>query len=272
MNVSPIILDLLKVRVAGWSVLCRSKYGAFARRMSDLAGSSLKSMAAHLHLVPALVETLPEPSLPSPIRVVLADDHALMRRSLRLLLEGEEGVEVIGEPCDLASAVRHVQRQNPDVLVLDLRIPDGFNIETIGELRQGAPNTQVVLLTMHDNPAFAQHALTSGALGFVLKELADDELPQAIRATARGEEYVSPRIAARLDALQRSLARDELTPREVQVLRLIALGHTSVEIAGKLIISPRTVESHRARIHDKLGLATRAELVHHALGRGLLRG
>src|SRR5271167_1681295 len=124
---------------------------------------------------------------------------------------------------------------------------------------------------MQDNPVFAQHALASGALGFVLKELADSELAQAVRAAARGEEYVSPRVAARLDALRRSLTDDQLTLREVEVLRLIALGHTSVEIARKLYISPRTVESHRARIHNKLGLGTRAELVRYALGRGLLR-
>ena len=228
-------------------------------------------MAADLHLAPALTESNPSPAAPSPIRVVLADDHALMRRSLRLLLEGEEGVEVIAEAGDMESAVRYVQRHRPHVLVFDLRMQSGSSIETIGRLREQAPDTHVVVLTMQDNPVFAQHALGSGALGFVLKELADSELPQAVRAAALGEEYVSPRVAARLDALRRTLTDDELTLREVEVLRLIALGHTSVEIAGKLHISPRTVESHRARIHNKLGLATRAELVRYALGRGLLR-
>jgi two-component system response regulator NreC len=150
-------------------------------------------------------------------------------------------------------------------------MPDGSSIETIGKLRERVPDTQIVVLTMDDSPVFAQRAIAAGALGFVLKDLADGDLPQAVRAAARDEEYVSPRVAARLDALQRSLTEDRLTAREVEVLRLIALGHTSVEIARKLHLSPRTVETHRARIHGKLGLATRAELVRYALGRGLLR-
>jgi two-component system response regulator NreC len=228
-------------------------------------------MATHLHLAPDPTEAAPAMSTRSPIRVVLADDHALMRRSLRLLLEAETGVEVIAAAGDLASAERHVRDHEPDVLVLDLRMPGGSSSATIGRLRERAPGSQIVILTMQDNAAFAQQALACGALGFVLKEFADSELPQAIRAAARGEEYISPRVAARVEALRRVLTDDELTPREVEVLRLIALGHTSVEIAGKLSISPRTVESHRARIHDKLGLATRAELVSYALGRGLLR-
>jgi two-component system, NarL family, response regulator NreC len=194
-----------------------------------------------------------------------------MRRSLRLLLEGEEGIEVIAEAEDLASAVRHVDGHRPHVLVLDLRLQGRSSMEMIGELRRRAPGTGILILTMEENPVFAQQALASGALGFVLKDRADSELPEAVRAAARGEEYVSPRVAVRFDALQQSLAGDELTPREVEVLRLISLGHTSAEIARMLGVSPRTVESHRARLHNKLGLATRAELVRYALGRGLLR-
>ena len=228
-------------------------------------------MSHHLRLAPALPETDLGPSAHSPIRVVLADDHALMRRSLRALLDGEEDVQVVGEAGELASAVRRVQSEKPNVLVLDLRMPDGSSVATIGKLREQAPDTQVVVLSMNDSPVFGQQALASGAAGFVLKEHADSELPQAVRAAARGAEYISPRVAPRLKALRRSLANDDLTPREVEVLRLIALGHTSVEIAALLHISPRTVESHRARIHAKLGLATRAELVRNALGRGLLR-
>jgi two-component system, NarL family, response regulator NreC len=228
-------------------------------------------MSVHLRLAPSPAGTASVVFAASPIRVVLADDHALMRRSLRLLLDGEEGIEVIAEADELASAVRHVHDHQPRVLVLDLRMPGGSSVETIGKLRERVPDTQIVVLTMEDNPVFAQRALASGALGFVLKELADSELPQAVRAAASGEEYVSPRVAARLDALRRSLTDDELTPREVEVLRLIALGHTSVEIARMLLLSPRMVETHRARIHNKLGLATRAELVRYALARGLLR-
>jgi len=167
--------------------------------------------------------------------------------------------------------MRNVHAHQPHVLVLDLNMPDGSGIEALSQLRERAPETQIVVMTMQDSPAFAQRAFAAGAIGFVVKELADEELPQAVRAAACGEEYVSPRMAARLDALHQALTEDKLTAREVEVLRLIALGHTSVEIAHKLHLSPRTVETHRACIHGKLGLATRAELVRYALGRGLLR-
>ena len=202
--------------------------------------------------------------------MLLADDHALMRRSLRLLLDAEDGLEVIAEADDLAAVARNVHAHAPHVLVLDLSMPDGSSIEAISRLREQAADTQIVVMTMDENPAFAQRAFAAGALGFVAKDLADGELPRAIRAAARGEEFVSPRVAARLDALHRSLTDDALSPREVEVLRLIALGHTSVEIARKLHLSPRTVETHRANVHRKLGLATRAELVRYALRRGLL--
>ena len=226
-------------------------------------------MASHLHLA-----RIPDDPNAAPtnadIRVLLADDHALMRRSLRLLLNGEDGMEVIAEADDLATVTRRVQGHQPHVLVLDLSMPDGSSIDAIGRLREQAPDTQIVVMTMDDNPVFAQRAFAAGAVGFVAKDLADGELPQAIRAAARGEEFVSPRTAKRLDALQRSITGDALSPREVEVLRLIALGHTSVEIARKLHLSPRTVETHRANVHRKLGLATRAELVRYALRRGLL--
>ena len=228
-------------------------------------------MSSHLHLAPSPPGTGSAVYAASPIRVVLADDHTMMRRTLRLLLDGEDGVEVIAEADDLASVMRNVHAHQPRVLVLDLNMPDGSGIEALSQLRERVPETQIVVMTMQDSPAFAQRAFAAGAIGFVVKELADEELPQAVRAAARGEEYVSPRMAARLDALHKALTEDKLTAREVEVLRLIALGHTSVEIARKLHLSPRTVETHRARIHGKLGLATRAELVRYALGRGLLR-
>jgi two-component system response regulator NreC len=228
-------------------------------------------MVAHLHLAPALTGADPVASAASPIRVLLADDHALMLRSLRVLLEGEDDVDVIAEAGDFASAVVSLHGESPHVLVLDLRLPGGSSIEMIGKLRQEAPTTQIVVLTMKDSPVFAEHALASGAVGFVLKERADDELPQAVRAAARGEEYVSPRVAPGLESLRGLLTDHQLTPREVEVLRLIALGHTSVEIARKLHVSARTVESHRARLYSKLGVATRADLVRYALGHGLLR-
>jgi len=203
--------------------------------------------------------------------VILADDHAQMRRSLRMLLDGEEDLEVVAEADDLASVVRHVRLRRPPVLVLGLGGPDGSVGEATRQLRARAPATQIVVVTMDDSPVSSQRALAAGALGFVVKDLAADELAQAIRHAARGEQYVSPRVASRLGVLDRTLVDDKLSAREVEVLRLIALGHTSVEIARQLQLSPRTVETHRARIHRKLGLTTRAELVAYALGRGLLR-
>jgi two-component system, NarL family, response regulator NreC len=226
-------------------------------------------MAAHLRLAERADNPDP-PVTDEPIRVLLADDHALMRRSLRMLLDGEDGVEVIAEAADIASVTRDVLRREPHVLVLDLDMPGGSSIEAISRLRERAPGTKIVVMTMEENPVFAQRAFAAGALGFVAKDLADGELAQAVRAAARGEGFISPRIATRLDALHRSLTDDALSAREVEVLRLIALGHTSVEIARKLHLSPRTVETHRANIHRKLGLATRAELVRYALRRGLL--
>jgi len=227
-------------------------------------------MAAHLYLATGSESTAPEVSSRS-IRVVLADDHALVLRSLKLLLDGESDMEVIGEAVDLATVTSVVESEHPDVLVLDLSMSSGSSIEAIGRLREHAPATQIVVLTMHENPGFAQRAFAAGAIGFVAKDLADSELPQAVHAASRGEQFVSPRVAAQLDALRRGITEGALTPREVEVLQLIALGHTSVEVARMLQLSPRTVETHRAHIQSKLGIVSRAELVRYALRRGLLR-
>jgi two-component system, NarL family, response regulator NreC len=205
------------------------------------------------------------------MRIILADDHALMRRSLRLLLDSEADLEVIAEADDLALVVRHVHGQRPHVLVLDLGMPGGSSIDAIKRLREQVPETHVVVLTMEDSPVFAQQALNAGAVGFVLKDSADEDLPAAVRSAARGEEYVSPRIVAHLGGVRKSLGDDKLSPREAEVLRLIALGHTSVEIAERLHLSPRTIETHRTRIHRKLGIAARSDLVRYALRRGMLK-
>jgi two-component system response regulator NreC len=156
------------------------------------------------------------------------------------------------------------------VLVLDLGMSGMSSLQTVGQLRERVPDTQIVIVTMEENPAFAQRALAAGALGFVSKDHADTDLPEAVRAAARDEEYLSPSVTARLAALHRSLTNDKLTVREVEVLRLIALGYTTVEIARKLRLSPRTIETHREHIHRKLGVRTRAELVRYALRRSLL--
>ncbi len=202
--------------------------------------------------------------------MVLADDHNAVRRNLRLLLDREEGMEVIAEAGDISAVMRHVPRHLPHVLVLDLRLPNGSSIATIRRLREEVPDTEIVVLTMEESPAFAHQALEAGAVGFVVKDRADTELPLAIRRAARGEEYVSPRVAPALAALRDGTLNAGLSPRETEILRLIALGHTSTEIAQQLTLSRRTVETHRARIHRKLGLDTRAQLVRYALGRHLL--
>jgi two-component system, NarL family, response regulator NreC len=218
-------------------------------------------MPTHLHLAPAPAGTAYSPRPETPIRVVLADDHAVVRRNLRLLLDGEDDFEVIAEAADLNTVTRHVNGHVPHVLVLDLEMPNGSSIEAIRRLREQVADTEIVVMTMEMSAAFARQAIDAGALGFVLKDRADGELPTAIRHAARGEEYISPQIEAALDALRRSVSRDGLSPREIEVLRLIALGHTSAEIGRKLHLSRRTVETHRASIHRNLGLTTRAELL-----------
>jgi DNA-binding NarL/FixJ family response regulator len=207
--------------------------------------------------------------LKSAIRVVLADDDAMLRRTLRLLLQSEEDVEVIAEAVDLSAVVDHVGRQAPHVLVLDLRLPNGSNVEMIRQLRKRFPETEVVVMTMEESPLFAQKAIAAGARGFVVTDRADAELVTAVRLAARGREYVSARVASGLEGL-RGACDDGLTLRETEIVRMIALGQTSSEIAGGLHLSRRTVETHRARIHAKLGCKTRAELVQFALRRRLI--
>jgi two-component system, NarL family, response regulator NreC len=206
----------------------------------------------------------------APIRVVLADDHELVRRSLRLVLRQEEDVDVIAEAPDLASAMRQVNGHLPQVLVLDLQMPGGSSIELIKQLRARVPETAIVVVTMEDSPAYVRAAIDAGAVGYVLKQHAAHDLAVAVRCAARGEEYISARVEAQLDALHQAIDGDGLSQREVEVLRLIALGFTSAEIAEKLHLSRRTVESHRRRIHLKLGLERRSELVEYALRRRLI--
>jgi two-component system response regulator NreC len=206
------------------------------------------------------------------ITVVLADDHAVVRKGLRLLLEAESEMRVKAEAGTVPDAIRMARAHRPDVLVLDLNMPGGSGLAAIPTIRAEAPMTAIVVLTMQDDPSFARNALQSGALGFVLKEAADDELLGAIRLAADGETYLNPRLGARLAAQpdEPSGPPDDLSDRELEVLRLIALGHTNSEIAGRLYLSVRTVESHRAHIQQKTRLSTRAELVRYALEHQLL--
>src|SRR6185437_6278585 len=158
----------------------------------------------------------------------------------------------------------------PDVLVLDLQMPDGSSIQAIGDLRRRSPDTHVVVVSMEDTPGFAQRVLAAGASGYVLKELAAEDLPAAVHAAAAGVEYISEPVAVRLSRARQALTHGRLTGREAEVLRLIALGYTNTEIAERLSLSPRTIETHRAHIQRKLELRTRAQLVDYALRCGLL--
>jgi two-component system, NarL family, response regulator NreC len=214
---------------------------------------------------------VPDAEPAASIRIILADDHAAMRQSLRQLLDGEADIDVIAETDSLGSVIEHVHARRPDVLVLDIGMPDrGSAVEALSRLNRELRDTNIVVLTTNDDPAFARRALDNGAVGIVLKEMADSDLPAAVRGASRRERYISPLIASKLAAGKRE-DRDKLTPREREVLRLIALGHTSVEIAQRLGLSPRTIETHRARIHRKLELDTRAELVRYALRHELLQ-
>jgi two-component system response regulator NreC len=206
------------------------------------------------------------------ITVMLADDHVVVRAGLRLLLDAEEHMSVVAEAGDVAEVMRKVMGHHPQVLVLDLNMPGGSSLGAIPRILEASPETGVVVLTMQNDPEFAREALGSGALGYVLKEAADAELVDAVRHAARGERYVNPSLGARLAAEGNASANRQapLSPRELEVLGLIAVGHTNMEIANQLFLSVRTVESHRAHIQRKTGRSTRAELVALAREQGLV--
>lgn len=208
---------------------------------------------------------------PDAIRIVIADDHAVVRRGLRQVLDAEDGLEVVAEATDLASARRYLRGHHPRVLVLDLNLPEGPSLPSIPELRGEFPDTQIVVLTMQKEAAYAREALGAGALGYVLKEAAEDELVEAVRRAAVGDTYLNPRLGARVAAEPPPGLPDGLSEREVEVLRMIALGHTNAEIGKELYLSVRTVETHRAHIQQKLGLGSRSDLVRYALDHGLLQ-
>ncbi len=213
-----------------------------------------------------------EVAAPQRTKLILADDHAVVRSGLRLLLEAEDGLEVVAEAGDVAEALRKTRAHRPHVLVLDLNMPGGSSLDEIPAFIEASPDTAIVVLTMQNDPAFAREALRAGARGYVLKESADDELVQAVRAAAEGRTYLNPELGAKLAAEPPAAPGppDDLTERELEVLRLIALGHTNGEIADQLYLSVRTIESHRAHIQQKLRRTTRAELVRYALDHGLI--
>ena len=210
------------------------------------------------------------PTEEATIRIVIADDHAVVRSGLRLLLDSEHDFEVVAEAGDIAAARRYVRGHHPTVLILDLNMPGGSSLEAIPVIRAESPDPQIVVLTMQEEPAFARQALSNGASGYVLKEAADSELVEAVRRAAAHETYLNPALGARIAREPPPGPPDDLSEREVEVLRLIALGHTNSEIARQLFLSVRTVETHRSHIQQKLRVSSRAELVRYALQRGLI--
>jgi two-component system, NarL family, response regulator NreC len=206
------------------------------------------------------------------ITLVVADDHRVVRSGLRLLLESDPRLSVAAEAGTIAETLDAVLTTRPQVLVLDLNMAGESSLDAIPMLRERAPDTQIVILTMQENPAFARVALRAGALGYVLKDDADTELLSAVVAAGEGRTHLNTALEARLaaDPPEPEQRSDGLSPRELEVLKLIALGHTNAEIAEALTLSIRTVESHRAHIHQKVRLSNRAELVAYARDRGLL--
>jgi two-component system response regulator NreC len=202
--------------------------------------------------------------------VVLVDDHAVVRGALRALLDAQEDLEVAGEANDIAGARARVAESEADVLVLDVNLPDGLGVDAVADLRQAHPGTQIVLLTMERDIGLARRALDDGALGYLFKDAAHLELVEAVRAAARGERYLPAAVSAGLSRDPGDGDTQTLSPRETDVLRLMALGHTNREIGEQLDLSVRTVETHRAHIQQKLGLTTRPELTRYALEHGLI--
>ena len=207
-------------------------------------------------------------------RVLIVDDHAVVRAGLKLLVDGENDLETVGEAGSGRDAIFESRSLKPDVVLLDVVMPDQNGIEVVPQLLKESPDTKVLVLSMQDEPRYVREAFEAGASGYVLKEAADSELVAAIREVAGGGRYVHPELGARLVAAEteeRKRAEDDpLSDREREVLRLLALGHTNQEIAKQLYISVRTAETHRAHIMQKLRLQSRAELVRYALDQGLL--
>lgn len=202
--------------------------------------------------------------------MVLADDHGVVRQGLRLLLDAQPDLRVVAEAGDVDTALRMTRAHRPGVLVIDLNMPGRRTIDAIPEILEASPATRIVVLTMQDEAALAQVTLRAGASAYVVKDAAGDELIQAIQVVLQGETYLHPQLGARIAGQEAEPADDDLSEREREVLRLIALGHTNGEIAAQLFLSVRTVESHRAHVQQKLGLTSRADLVRYALDRGMI--
>jgi two-component system, NarL family, response regulator NreC len=213
------------------------------------------------------------PGKPKPIRVLLADDHKVVAQGFRLILSRHPDVEVVGEAYSGREAVEAAIKIEPDVVVLDIAMPDINGVEATRQILRDVPRTRVVILTMHKDAVYVREALRAGAKGYLLKESIDGELVAAVRAVARGDAYLSPSISATvLNDYQEQVTDplDQVTNRERQVLQLLAEGKTSKDVAAELNISVYTVDAHRSRIMKKLQLRTGRDLVRFALQRGLL--
>ena len=209
-----------------------------------------------------------------PIRVLIVDDHAVVRTGIKLMLATEPDIEPVAEAGTRREAIFAARSTKPDVILLDVVMPDGSGLESIPQLLHEQPEAKVLVLSMQDDPRYVREAFAAGASGYVLKEAADVEVVGAVREVARGGRYVHPELGARLLEAEAEAARraeeDPLSSREREVLRLLAYGHTNQEIAKQLFISVRTAETHRAHIMQKLRITTRAELVRYAITQGLL--
>jgi len=209
------------------------------------------------------------------VRVLIVDDHAVVRAGLRMLIDAEDDLEAAGEAGSTRDAIFRARELQPDVILMDVVMPDGNGLDAIPTLLHEHPEAKVLMLSMQDDPQYVRQAFIAGASGYVLKEAADTDVVSAIREVARGGRYVHPELGARLVAAEteerKRAEEDPLSEREREVLRMLALGHTNQEIAKQLYISVRTAETHRAHIMQKLRLASRAELVSYAIEQGLLQ-
>ena len=216
------------------------------------------------------------------IRILLADDHAILRAGLKALLNAQTDIQVVGEAATGEEAVRVAQDTQPDLILMDVSMGGAGGVAATRQVLRVCPTTRVLMLTMHDDAAYVQQALDAGAAGYVLKRAADSELLAAIRAVQRGETFLYPSVAKVLvddylrmkksgeTVVARSASQDPLTAREREVLTQIAQGYSNHEIAERLTVSVKTIETHKARIQEKLGLRTRAELVRYAMQKGLI--
>ena len=205
------------------------------------------------------------------MRVLIVDDHSLVRTGIALLIGHQDDMEPVGQAGTAAEAIKLAGELSPDIILLDVTMPGGGGLEALPALATAAPAAKVLMLSMHEDPDYVRAALGAGASGYVLKDAAFEELVDAIRKVADGQAYVAPALGAKLAVHAEPDVDDELSEREREVLGLLARGYTNQEIASRLFVSVRTVESHRAHILVKLRLSTRADLVNYALETGLLR-